>query len=253
MNLVESAQRNLAETYFALGKSVPGSRIVETAGFRACLSRQDHPIGNFALGLRLDVNVVRSLVGLARRHHRFQVFHTLLDKPTGVVPEMLKRGGFEETSRLHVMSAAGAPYKGDLVSEWAHDEAGREEIAKFMAKQFFSTASTDFRRVISQATTAADSLPLVGFRQRGKLVAAAMIQDTDVIGLYNLCVDHGMRGRGWGEAVVRRVLGWAHESGRTVTLQCEPNLVPWYERLGFSNLGRVIVYRLAISSNVAIM
>lgn len=238
------AARNLVETYFRLGRATPGAQEVREPGFRACLGEFRHPICNFAADLDLDPWSVRRLKQLALPRGTFNVYTLPVDRPANL-SGLLERAGFRMTYRLVQMAAAPEEIASpalDLRSPESEEE--RTAIARFMADQFFSRQSTQFRGKVADATATAEGLELFELWDRRERAAAMMLCHTgDAVGVYNLCVASAFRGRGVGRALVR----WARAraAGLPVALQCDGRLESWYRSLGFSSLGTVDVFCLS--------
>lgn len=81
----------------------------------------------------------------------------------------------------------------------------------------------------------------------GRLVAFTRVLTDGIFKalVFDVIVDPEHRGAGLGEALMRRVLDHPDLRGiRTVELYCLPDLVPFYERLGFSrDVGGVLFLR----------
>lgn len=250
------ASQNLRKTYFALGRSTPGSKIVSEPGFEACLGNFEHPICNFATGLSLDPWVAHRLAEIAVAKRVFTVYSLPGDLPVDPVvrDELLTRTGFRKSYSLRQMVAEPGQIGQGTPLHKAESLAERREIATFMAGIFFGRHSATFRRRVAEATLAATELDLYSVKVRDELIAAVMVvEDERITGLFNLCVKVSYQGKGWGAAIVNEVLKMAFEAGKPVTLQCDEVLSAWYEHLGFRRSGLVDVYSLPEERRVAIM
>ncbi len=255
-HLTGVASGNLHRTYFALGKATPGSRFTKEIGFDACLGNFDHPICNFASGIKLDPWVAHRLAELAYSRGAFNVYSLPGDTPedAGLREELLMRAGFRKSYSLRQMVAEPGPTAEGVPLTKAATPPERQEIATFMAAQFFGRHSANFRRRVSDATQSATELDLYSVRPREELIAAVMVvEDPEIVGLYNLCVKAHAQGRGWGKSIVSEVMRGAFATGKPVTLQCDELLSPWYEGLGFRRIGSVDVYALPDERRIAIM
>jgi ribosomal protein S18 acetylase RimI-like enzyme len=247
------ASRNLTFTYFELGRATPGARVTSEDGFDLCLGSFEHPICNFAAGLKIDPWSARRLHDLAVRKRAFHVYSLPTDQPSHR-GELLERVGFRQTYRLCQMicEPSSAPDAADLSHAKGYHE--RLRLTEFMVTQFFSRQPYGFRRQVSEATAAAESLELLYTEYRGRTVGAVMLSDHDgMLGIYNLCVAPEHQSRGWGISIVAAVLERAARSGAPVTLQCEPKLESWYTKLGFRTIGLVDVYGLPKGTTVDII
>lgn len=236
--------------------SSPGSSHVEEPGFEACLGNFDHPICNFAGRIQLDPWVANRLIEIALERRSFNVYSIPGDSPTTreVRDEMLVRSGFKRSYSLQQMFWAPrrAPVNRQLPIEESAPE--RHEIAMFMANQFFARHSANFRRRVGEATYGAADLRLFSVRQKGELIGSLMlVEDQDVLGLFNLCIKPKLQSRGWGRAVVAEVQRRAYENGKHISLQCDETLSAWYESQGFQRAGWVDVYSLSDERRVAII
>src|SRR5580692_6503199 len=87
------ASENLLRTYFSLGLAIPNSTTVEEEGYIACLGEFEHPICNFAAGLRLDPWSAKQLATLAATRKSFNVYAVPGDSPPHLA-ELLRRCDF---------------------------------------------------------------------------------------------------------------------------------------------------------------
>jgi GNAT superfamily N-acetyltransferase len=238
------ASENLWHTYLSLGRSLPGSRLIEEDGFRACLGVHDHPICNFALDLLLDPWVVRKLSRIAAERPSFRIYVLPGDRPTHS-QELMVRSGFRETHSLVAMGAGGQEAKLDLPVERVHSVDDRRQIAEFMAAQFFSVHKQDFRKTVAEATFLAEDLELYRVGDQSRPMAAFMLSRSgETLGLYNLCVSARLRRRGLGARLLSWCKNLAFSESRSVVLQCDSGLTPWYCRNEFNSLGTIRVFSL---------
>jgi ribosomal protein S18 acetylase RimI-like enzyme len=251
-----AGSRNLLRTYFALGMSSPGSSHLDEPGFEACLGNFDHPICNFAARIQLDPWVANRLIEIALERRSFNVYSIPGDIPSTreVRDEMLVRSGFKRSYSLQQMFWTPRRPRDNFALTVEELDAQRHEVAMFMANQFFARHSANFRRRVGEATYAAPGLRLFSMRQKGELVASLMlVEDDEVLGLFNLCVKPKLQGRGWGRSIVAEVQQRAYENGKHISLQCDETLSAWYESQGFVRAGWVDVYSLSDERRVAII
>jgi len=247
------ASENLVKTYFCLGLAIPNSTTVAEDGFRACLGEFDHPICNFAAGLKLDPWSAKQLAQLAASRKAFNVYALPTDTPKHVA-ELLRRCDFKVSYRLVQMIAEPTgKHTGPIVVR-ADFPDKRLEIAKFMTEQFFGRQTENFRKRVANATADATDLELYALLSYGRMTGAVMLCHDDlVIGLYNLCVVSASRGLGLGKEIAGWALSEAYKQDKIVTLQCDSRLQPWYENLGFRQTGMIEVYTLSKSGRGDIM
>lgn len=242
--LIAAASGNLRQTYISLGLAVPETQAVSDECFEGCIGPMDHPVCNFALNLNLDPWAVGRLRDLARWGEGFNVYSLPDDRPVHRA-ELLERQKFRLNYRL-VMMVADPDDPGafpDLLQ--ASTFRDRLQVAEFMAAQFPGRQSAAYRSEIAQATTRAEDLELYEFTERNQRTAAVMVsRSCGVLGIYNLCVAAGKRGRGIGTALLAWVRATARNAGMPVSLQCDQTLASWYELSGFRRIGFVDVYSL---------
>lgn len=241
---MNAASANQVDTYVRLGLAVPSARLTEEPGFLYCHGSLEHPICNFAARLNLDPWSARQLRELASSRLAFNVYSMPGDEPEHLT-ELLDRAGFKRTYELVQMIAENPEPGPPIEMRPAATTGQRMAVAKFMCEQFFSRQNDPLRRKIAAATAAADGLDLFDVPERGQSIAAVMLgHGGGILGVYNLCVSSARRGRGIGRAVLDWTLTIARESGRAVTLQCDPLMEDWYRYRGFVASGRVGVYSL---------
>ncbi|HJP83036.1 MAG TPA: GNAT family N-acetyltransferase [Fimbriimonadaceae bacterium] len=247
---------NLLRTYFALGEASPGAKHHLEPGFEYCTGPYDHPICNFAANLSLDRMVANRIFDIALDCPHFNVYSLDGDVPMSRFERqaLLVESGFEKCYELTQMgwTPSCPAHQPQIQPERGSDK--RNEIASFMALQFFPKYSSGFRRRIFEATALAQSLELYGIYLDGQLVAASMLsEDESSIGLFNVCVDTAYRGRGLGRNLVAAAQFQAYEKQKFVCLQCNESLITWYENQGFRTSGIVDVFGLPDKRRTAIM
>lgn len=246
--ILEVAETNLAETYQALGFATQCAQALEGAGFVGCTGAFPHPICNFAIvssGSRASVNELRAA---AEGHPGFHIYvSTAVGSPAG--GRMLIGAGFKLVHRLVQMASMPGGEPVPLPLQAADLLEPRRRIARFMMVQFFSRHPGWIRDRVCEATAAAQGLDLYATQQGRELIGAVMLRpNPQSIGLYNLCVAAMERGRGFGSEIVKMVQRHATVSQLPVILQCNQELEPWYERLGFQQVGSVDVFAPASST-----
>ena len=96
----------------------------------------------------------------------------------------------------------------------------------------------------------AGSSMVFGFTASGTLVAFARVLTDRIFKalVFDVIVDPAHRGAGLGDLLMRRILDHPDlRDVRTIELYCLPDLVPFYERFGFTtDLGGVLFLRRSI-------
>jgi len=256
LNLLEiqrGSSANLCQTYFSLGLAVPNSTKIAEEGFQACLGEFEHPICNFAVGLKLDPWSTKQLGSIAAKKRAFNVYALPGDTPEHL-GELLHRSNFRVNYRLAQLVAEPIPKHRGPEMIIAESPVRRYEVARFMTEQFFSRQTEGFRKRVAQATADATELELHELIESNQRAGAVMLcHSAGVVGIYNLCVASARRGFGLGKELTRWALSTAFDSGKLVTLQCDARLKPWYEEQGFCQTGTVEVYTLSKSGRGDIM
>lgn len=235
-----SEEANFLATLDRMAAGEPTAARIEEAGFVAWLAPGDPPVANFALVQGIDPWAARRLAEIAARQGRFRVYGPPSAGETA--DEVLERAGFLSRGEARIMVAPPGGDPGGLIPEQDEDPEG---AAAFVADQFFPRSAPARRDAFARCIAKAPDTRLLSVRDRGGIVAAAMLSSTDgVLGVYNLCVAPRRRGTGIGTDLVRWIL--AH-SPLPVTLQTDPMLEAWYRKGGFRSVGNVRFYGLASS------
>jgi ribosomal protein S18 acetylase RimI-like enzyme len=244
----EAAAENLSQTYLALGRSAAGATTWSERGFTACTGAMDHPICNFAIANQLDEGICTRLRHIATQRRCFSLYTV-----PPLESDRLETEGFALSHELKMFLGEEVSEGDHLLSE-AESVHERLKLADFMMGQFFHRQPTAFRRGIAEATSRATELKLLCAEGNGRIAGAVMLSEhAGVLGIYNLCVSSAFRRRGWGRAIVGSVARMAAQKGLGLTLQCEPGLAPWYETLGFREVGSVSVFGLLRFREIDIM
>ena len=235
--------QNLLGTYLALGRALPGARVVETDAYVGLVSELPHAMGNFAARLRLDPWSAAELRGLAAGRPAFQAVALPDDAPPHLA-ELLRRAGFECVQRLVAM-AASPPFALAGLDMAPCDGDERFRVGRFMADAFFAREPLLLRETMARALAGAEEVSIHAHVLRDRPAAAvALSRAGGVLGLYNLCVAGPRRGRGLGAAVVAWCLAQAAAENREAVLQCAPTLEGWYAAHGFARVGTITVWSL---------
>jgi hypothetical protein len=242
---VELANSNLAQTYVSLGKGVEGTRYLDGPGYQACVGDVPHPICNFALSNNWTDDSVKRLTREADPVHPFNLYVLPSDRPLHLFLSWQSLG-YVHTYSLSCMRLEPLLKPPSPELQKAVTAAEKDEISRFMATQFFGYQTAEIRSIIADATAEGEGLELFGLREGPDLIAAVMLHRTvGCVGLYNLCVKPERRKEGLGGSVVGWVSKLAAAENAFVTLQCDPKLERWYERLGFDRYGNLEVYSVA--------
>lgn len=235
---------NLALTYLTLGLSMPGSEPVESQAYLACLGEFEHAICNFATRLDLDPWSVKQLHDLAVARPSFNVYSLPGDRPAHR-HELLERQGFRLSYRLIQMVALPQDPGPAVELRTVTDISERVKVAEFMSQQFFTRTPLAIRTQLAKSTAQAMGLDLCDLLDNGQRIGALMLcRQPNAMGVYNVCVAAGRRGKGIGRSVVAWSRAEAFLSGVPLCLQCDARLVKWYESLGFVQVGSVDVFSL---------
>lgn len=242
--IADLAWEEMCATYRALGLASEGAQSVDWDGVEVICGELPHAISNFAMARHVSPGMAQRLVQQTLRRPSFVVYlFADTDDPSHTA---LQSAGFERVSTLAVMALEGAPPPPrtrlpEVHPERAESPAAERDIARFMMRVFFPRHRDEVREVVSKVTAGAklDLYQIRGARQ-APVAAVMLARRPSVIGLYNLCVEPALRGKGLGAAIVYWVISQAH--GLPVTLQSDVLLQNWYEKLGFVRVGTVGVY-----------
>ncbi len=251
--VIQASACNLKQTYLALGRAAARSKVWREDGFDACTGELDHPICNFAVDLKLDRERAFRLAEIAIDRSCFHVYGLPTDEPAQRTA-LLEAAGFARNySLVKMVAPPGATSPSGMLTRATtlHD---RHQIASFMVEQFFAKHVPLFRRQIAETTARATSLELLGYRKDGQLLGTAMIcLHGGVAGVYNLCVDAGLRGLGIGTAILREALAVCAERKLPACLQCDPKLEAWYTKSTFIRVGELEIFSLPRPGGFVIM
>jgi hypothetical protein len=248
---LERAIDNLQATYLAVGGQGEGAWLERWPGGVACLSRLHHPVSNFAVIRSLSRKQAESLRGILKDRRQFNAYlMPCLDQETSRTA--LASVGFRVAGQLQVMVSSSDAPQPEFEPVLSDNFERRMDVARFMAQQFFASHSANLRESIALAT-ARSEVELFADRD-GPLKCAAMVsQGTGSSGIYNLCVAHSERDKGYGSAMLLALRSRAGRAGKTATLQCEPKLEPWYLDRGFRTVGSISIMTLDRKASQAIM
>lgn len=231
----------LVETYAAIAATMPQVRIERTDSFIIARAPFAHPLCNF--GVILGPEGIGGVLHAASGKPHFNLY-TFESQGQMSMPD------YVPMLALRIMTAPASEPSFTNVKP-AETPGERMQLARFMADQFFSGHRSDTRERIAESTARAEGVSIYGFHAesgpaRDDLVGAAMLtHHTSMAGLFNVCVEKSLRGRGWGSAIVRHMLNEAAIRGVATTLQCDLSLEVWYERLGFHAVDTVTVWTVS--------
>jgi len=236
-----AALQPMFRTYQALANQI-GTTWQAGEGFWLAQSDIPHPLLNFAFAGHLTAYSARELAD-AIRTPITNIF--CLNEPT-VSPELLRRNGANESFEMLNLVASTEPSDAPTYDpEWIAPDQ-RREVADFMVSQFFRRQDIGYQAQFSRALTEAASLRLAVRTDQGRLAAAVLVSPDiagERIGIFNLCTDSSVRGRGHGSQLLQTILA-AHQA-REVSIQCVPDLAPWYKKRGFQGTETVRAFRIS--------
>ncbi len=238
-----AAVSNLKTTYMAIGLATEGSRRLEMEGSLVCVSRHDHPVGNFAIVDRCSDLDAKELALYAGAKNAFHLYVSPEAAENGSAAALAKRG-FRSVHTLQLMWTDSPPERNPIRIDLVSSQEFRQEVANYMADQFFARRGADIAQSVAQAT-AASGLDLCEIRVGHDRVGVVMLaRNTDTLGIYNLVVAPNLRKKGYGAMALRQIRALAKSEGLAVTLQCDKSLSPWYEGNEFAYCGEISVYVL---------
>lgn len=223
---------NIASTYRGIAETMPQSVVSDTPDVLICLAPFAHPLCNFAIVWNSQGVALAQQAASGRPHFCTYTFER------SWAPR-----SWRLTQEMAILKADGTPGLDPLrVVMGARD---RLIVARFMCSQFFDTQSRDVRERLAEATARVPQLELFTVGEH-RIVGAGMLHERErAIGLYNICVDGAHRRRGWGASIVHQMLAECGRRNKPGILQCSPDLVDWYRRLGFRNTGKLFAWSIS--------
>lgn len=252
MTLVERAQRNLLETYVAIGAAGPDAEVCRTERWAAVRSPHLHPISNFAVALDKSPETLSEIAAFSTGRPIY-LLYTFGDAEGAVRESEMAWLNLRHHHVLAMLAAPPTPDETDAEIHFYSEPSERIRIARFMTKQFFPHQPADYREIIAVATEACGAAMARVVRNGVEAGAAMILESHDLAGVLNLCVDRPLRGQGFGMDIVAAIRQWSAQKGIPISLQCEPRLTPWYERQGLALIGKVEVWTPEPGKAVAIM
>lgn len=238
---------NVLATYRGLTRPVRGAKHERRPGWEQARGPADLSFTNWAAGFDLPEDGVAGCAAevrdLAQGRPGFSAFFMSPDRPKDM-RDRLGDYGFRPFGRLTALACEPVLPESQLELTPASTPDEREEASRFMARQFFWRGALSRRREVIQAT-AQSPHRLYAFREKGKMLAAVMLTETSgCLGIYNLCVEMRLRGRGLGGELLKACLAIADKEGAVMVLQSDPDFSGWYEERGFRIVDEVVSYRL---------
>lgn len=241
--IVERCCLSLTQTYLEIAKGAKGAHFFEEDDVLGCLSHEVHPAANFGFIARPTPESLRMLLRCVHKSPSFTTYLLPTDQDDAA-RELLESRGFTVSNRLQLMYYRGPVRElPDIEPERTelHQIGDRFDLVMFLARQFFSEFDLSFHRSIAMLTASAKRCQLLAWKYRTEIVMGAMVTRWgDTLGLYNLAVAPHRRGKGLGQSMVFDFI--ARDPGDSITLQCNQNMVEWYETLGFRHYGTVTVF-----------
>lgn len=241
MTDAELVRNNAAEAFITLASNAPHAKLEKTERYWSCTSPFDHPLANFAVRLDLDSDSIDKLSSMAKARSSFRVHVMSSDRPQTALGAF-EANGLTEMYRLTLMAAAP---EGELDSDVRQAKSSEiEAVIAFAVDNFFWTSPQSVRRKIYQITAGAAkdprNLSFIIEGSDGIEAIATLFCDSGTAGLYNVCVRKSLRGLGLGTRIVAHACQIAKGLANRIVLQCDPGLTPWYESLGFSEVGESV-------------
>ena len=232
-----------------------GAKRVPSDSFTAFTHPSGHSIGNCAWRVRMEPQTLARLAALAATQDGFHLYDPVESTPDGLEAEtrqeILRRAGFQrQFSLVRFLSPEGFDAMPVQLVE-VDTPADRRKVANFMTEQFFGRAKTEFREVVTRATSGAGRLRLAITGSMPDIRGAVMVCDLpEAFGIYNLAVRPDCRRRGVGRGILQTLWHTARATPgdrRPLVLQSDPSLAVWYRALGFRELGHLEAYVLDAS------
>ena len=242
---------NTLATYLGLVEPVSGTVVTRLMGFTLVRGPGPFSFCNFAAGFDVEEADCDAVLDLLAHNCSdcpgLHVFVMSGDRPPDLQAR-LEAAGFELRQRLVSMAWFPQEAAEDAALAEVVEPEERRHVAEFMASQFFWRLPDEARAAIAAATAASRcSLQSIGPAE-DPVATVMLVQQPATLGLYNLCVKPDLRGKGVGRSVVRSIQHGASLSGRTVVLQCDRLLAPWYAQLEFQEAGDMCAFSFSSGS-----
>ncbi|MGC9352351.1 MAG: GNAT family N-acetyltransferase [Mariniphaga sp.] len=120
-------------------------------------------------------------------------------------------------------------------------DAELEEFTALVNAEFIQNAS--FSVSLAKELNANDGVGFYGLFTDGKLVSGLQtFSNNQTTGLYFIATNSNYRGRGFATELIRQVMGTYLKNSRELVLQAVQKAVPLYQRLGFSEEGKLVIF-----------
>ncbi len=243
MSELEALRENVIATYLALGLATKGASIENTTDYIICRSTFRHPIANFAIKLNTSEKGLEKLTKIADDSPHFRIHYMSGDTPCDLDTK-LRQHGLTCFHELTGMILRNPPEKAQNLAQLVPKNKV-EEVTRFMVEHFFWGSPKPLKTELASIVASVDTLKqrFYAVKEGKNLVAAGTLVLTDnAVGVYNVCVRTERRRHGIGSAFVRQLSAIAVKEGKSVVLQCDPPLVPWYRKLGYEAIGRLATW-----------
>ncbi|MDX2065814.1 MAG: GNAT family N-acetyltransferase [Fimbriimonadaceae bacterium] len=219
----------------AAGATVGSGRTPSGMSYVQAVGDLSHPIANYLMvatdGAPHDWGAIEAAQGY---------LYVLLRPGSSLSTAWREQAHARRWMRLYRLAQMVHPEPTRTALAWP--EVERSDAVRLMMETFFGRHATEDQAAIAGCYQRVN-MPMVGTVDSLGLAAAAMVSPTEEsVGIYNLCVPASRRRLGHGGSLVKLIL--QASGGRPVTLQCEPSLVPWYERFGFRSVDFVEIYAM---------
>lgn len=231
--IIDKCCLNMIETYFALAKNAPGFRPFQNESVLGCRADTDHPASNFAFISGLPPqNLISLLEGLPNH------IYCLPQTEVETIEDLLTRNGYLRSGELALMFLVSPRSESNIDLRTVTGYLNRFDLTVTLARLFFPKQQPHFGQVMASLVAEAQECLLLSYEEKDEFVGGAMLHTKDnMTGLYNIAIKESLRHRGYGSRLVQNLIGIALQQSKWVTLQCAPDLVPWYESLGFRCYG----------------
>lgn len=243
-SLCEAAKANMVSTYLSIAAASPGAELYRSTAWVGCRSSFSHSIANFAIILD------------PAKEHRMAAQNFLFGRPTACVYGVRDdasadgpRGG-----RCLKLMASKAVLSNSIVEMvQAISDVERSAVADFMVAQFFGANGGRLSEILAASSSTGEA-PIYWLAAARRRIGALMLNaDAGVLGVYNFCIDRRSRGKGFGSQTLAAISSIASRAGLDLTLQCSPDLVPFYSKHNYEIVGHVDIWSLECAKSAVIM